>query len=315
MDLLSTPLSSFLEIARLGSVSAAARSLGLTQPAVTKQIRSLEAGVGVPLIERAGRGIRLTKAGQLLADYGQRSATLLGDFQAALAELGQGESGKLLIGAGVTTSVQHLPPWLREFRRRYPGVDLSVRTGISRDVEDWVVNAEVDLGFLTSEPRRPELSVRRLFEEQIVLVVAPGASVTRQVALDTLALILFPRTTGFRQYLEQRFAARRQAFTVKMETDNVEAIKSFVAIGLGASFLPIGTVAEDLRRGSLVAVEPRGLGKLRRRTTVIWRQDRKPTFAMRSFLEIVGTAGGGARTARGARAQSASSAPASTFNL
>jgi DNA-binding transcriptional LysR family regulator len=72
-----------------------------------------------------------------------------------------------------------------------------------------------------------------------------------------------------------------------METDNVEAIKSFVAVGLGASFLPLATVAEDLRRGRLLRVEPRGLGSLRRRTAVLWRQERKPTLAMQSFLAIV----------------------------
>ncbi|MEY2933153.1 MAG: hypothetical protein RL033_3902 [Pseudomonadota bacterium] len=288
MDLLSAPVRSFLEVARLGNVSAAARQLGLTQSAVTKQLRALEAAFGVRLVERAGRGVRLTQSGELLQDFGRRGAALSDDFQSALLELEQGESGQLSIGAGVTTCVQHLPPWLREFRRAHPGIDVRIRTGNSRDVEAWVADAEVDLGFLTSEPERTELVVRRLFEEQIVLVVAPGSTTSRQVALESLPLILFPKNTGFREYLEQRFAARRQTFTVKMETDNVEAIKSFVAVGLGASFLPIATVQDDLRRGSLLAVEPRGLGALRRRTTLVWRQDRSATFAMKSFLRIVG---------------------------
>ena len=292
MDLISAPVRSFLEVARRGNVSAAARQLGLTQSAVTKQLRALEAAFGVRLVERAGRGVRLTQSGELLQDFGRRGAALSDDFQSALLELEQGESGQLSIGAGVTTCVQYLPPWLREFRRAHPGIDVRIRTGNSRDVEAWVADAEVDLGFLTSEPERTELVVRRLFEEQIVLVVAPGSTASRQVALESLPLILFPKNTGFREYLEQRFAARRQAFTVKMETDNVEAIKSFVAVGLGASFLPIATVQEDLRRGSLLAVEPRGLGALRRRTTLVWRQDRSATFAMKSFLRIVGAGKG-----------------------
>lgn len=292
MDLLSPPVHSFLEVARQGNVSAAARRLGLTQPAVTKQLRALEAAFGARLVERAGRGVRLTQAGELLQDFARRGAALSEDLASALLELTQGESGRLSIGAGVTTCVQHLPPWLREFRRAHPGIDVRIRTGTSRDVEAWVAGAEVDLGFLTSEPERTELVVRRLFEEQIVLVVAPGSSASRQVALESLQLILFPRNTGFREYLEQRFAARRQPFTVKMETDNVEAIKSFVAVGLGASFLPIATVQDELRRGSLLAVEPRGLGPLRRRTTVVWREGRRVTLGMRSFLRIVGTGKG-----------------------
>lgn len=74
-----------------------------------------------------------------------------------------------------------------------------------------------------------------------------------------------------------------------MEIDSVEAIKSFVAVGLGAAFLPHGIVSEELAGGQLVRLEPRGLGKLRRRTSLVWRQDRRPAFALRKFLEIVGS--------------------------
>jgi DNA-binding transcriptional LysR family regulator len=293
--LLSAPLRSFLQVAELGSVSAAAKALGLTQPAVTKQIRSLETALECGLVERAGRGIRLTSAGGLLADYGRRSVAVLSEFQQVLGELQQGKSGKLLIGAGVTTSVLLLPNWLRELGRRFPGIDVSVRTGTSHDVEAWVVAAEVDLGFITSEPRQGELVARPVFEEEIVLVVEPSAARRERVRLGELPLILFPRSTGFRSYLEQRWLERGLSPQVKMETDSVEAIKSFVAVGLGASFLPLSTVEDELRRGVLARVTAQGMGPLRRRTTLIRRQDRHPSFAVRSFLEIVGSVRAAAR--------------------
>jgi DNA-binding transcriptional LysR family regulator len=296
--LLSAPLRSFLQVAELGSVSAAAKALGLTQPAVTKQIRALEAALECGLLERAGRGIRLTPAGGLLAEYGRRSVAVLSEFQQVLGELQQGKSGQLVIGAGVTTSVLLLPNWLRELGRRFPGIDVSVRTGTSRDVEAWVVAAEVDVGFVTSEPRRGELVARPVFEEEIVLVVEPSAARER-MRLEELPLILFPRSTGFRSYLEQRWLERGLSPQVKMETDSVEAIKSFVAVGLGASFLPLSTVEDELRRGVLARVVAQGMGPLRRRTTLIRRQDRHPSFAVRSFLEIVGAARAGGR--RGGR--------------
>ncbi|HTV22940.1 MAG TPA: LysR family transcriptional regulator [Polyangiaceae bacterium] len=293
----SAPLRSFLQVAELGSVSAAAKALGLTQPAVTKQIRALEAALECGLLERAGRGIRLTPAGELLADYGRRSAGVLAEFQQVLGELQQGKSGKLIIGAGVTTSVLLLPSWLRELGRRFPGIDVSVRTGTSRDVEDWVAAAEVDLGFITSEPRRGELLGRQVFEEEIVLVVEPSAARRERMRLDELPLILFPKSTGFRNYLEQRWLERGLSPQVKMETDSVEAIKSFVAVGLGASFLPLSTVEDELRRGVLARVAAQSMGPLRRRTTLIRRQDRRPSFAVRSFLEIVGPVRAAARRA------------------
>jgi len=295
--LISPPVRSFLQVAELQSVSAAARVLGLTQPAVTKQIRALEAALECSLLERAGRGIRLTPAGELLAEYGRRSAAVLWELREVLGELQQGKSGRLAIGAGVTTSVQLLPSWLRELGRRFPGIDVSVRTGTSRDVEAWVAAAELDVGFVTSEPRRGELLGRPVFEEEIVLVVEPSAARRERVRLEELPLILFPRSTGFRSYLEQRWLERGLSPQVKMETDSVEAIKSFVAVGLGASFLPLSTVQEELRRGVLARVTAQGMGALRRRTTLIRRQDRRPSFALRSFLEIVGPGRAPARRA------------------
>jgi LysR family transcriptional regulator, low CO2-responsive transcriptional regulator len=289
MDFLSPPLLGFLQIVRTGSVTRAAHALGLTQPAVTKQIRALEAALDTPLVERQGRGVRLTRAGELLADAAQRSAAVFEDYLLAVGDLQQGKSGKLVIGAGVTTCVQLLPAWLREFRRRHPAIDVSVRTGTSRAVEDWVASAEVDFGFVTSEPRRQELLSRRLFEEEIVLVVEPAAASAEPVPLEQLGLILFPKATGFRQYLDQRLGARLRAGKVKMETDSIEAIKSFVAVGLGASFLPISTVQDELSRGTLARVEPRGVGKLRRSTAVI-RRPGTPSLAIRSFLDIVSSA-------------------------
>src|SRR5262249_3677466 len=144
----------------------------------------------------------LTAAGELLVEHGRRSAAVLSDFLQVLGDLQQGRSGKLLIGAGVTTSGLLLPRWLRELGRRFPGIDARGRRGTSQEVEAWVGAAEVDLGFVTSEPRRGELMGRPVFEEEIVLVVEPGAA--RRVRLGELPLILFPRSTGFRSYLEQR---------------------------------------------------------------------------------------------------------------
>jgi DNA-binding transcriptional LysR family regulator len=286
MVLLAAPMRSFLEIVKHGNVSRAAAALGLTQPAVTKQMRALEASLGSTLLERAGRGVRLTAAGTLLAEFGRRGARVFEDFADALLELSHGASGKLVLGAGVTTCVHHLPPWLRAFRERHPGIDITVATGTSRAVEEWVDNAAVDLGFVTSEPRRQALVARHLFEEEIVLVVEPSAASREPVALESLGLILFPKATGFRQYLDQRLLARGRSISVKMETDSVEAIKSFVAVGVGASFLPLSTVQEELRQGTLARVQARGVGKLQRRTSLIWRRDRHPSFAMQSFLEI-----------------------------
>src|SRR5262245_3653848 len=132
MSWLTASLEGFLHVAELGSVSRAADRLHVTQPAVTKQIRALERSLGLPLVERTGKGIRLTEAGELVARYGRRGARVLDECRQALAELDAGSRGRLTLGAGVTTSVFRLPSWLRKFRKDRPNVEVIVRTGTSR---------------------------------------------------------------------------------------------------------------------------------------------------------------------------------------
>ncbi len=285
VSLLGPALLGFLRVAELGSVSRAARTLHLSQPAVSKQVRALEQALGTALLERSGRGVRLTPAGVLLADYGRRSAALLDEGREALSELDAEDGGRLRLGAGATTCIFQLPAWLRRLRAERPRVDITVRTGASRAVASWVLERELELGLVTSSVAHAELELRVLFREPIVLVSAPERA--RPAALEQLPLILFPATTGFREYLDRQLGAERLRSLVKMETDSVEVIKSFVAGDLGASFLPQSAVAAELARGTLRRVSLRGLPRLRRSTALIRRRDRKPGRVAARFVQIL----------------------------
>lgn len=294
--LLAAPLESFLRVADMGSVSRAAEKLHLSQPAVTKQVRTLEEALGVALVERSGRGIRLTEAGELLAEYGRRGSLLLDECRQALADLAQGGRGRLTLGAGVTTCIFHLPAWLRRFRQRHPSVDVVVRTSTSRAVTEQVLDRELDLGFVTSPVRDARLAVKPLFAEDIVLVAAPDFRVRRGISLGGVPLILFPPTTGFRRYLDDTLGSERLGRQVKMETDSVEAIKSFVEVGLGASFLPATSVAGEIAAGRLQRLRLSGLPRLRRSTSVVYRSDRRMGSAAQYFLDVAGTVSTRSRT-------------------
>jgi DNA-binding transcriptional LysR family regulator len=287
MALLASQLESFLAVAAANSVSTAAKRLHLSQPAVTKQLRVLEQTLGVKLVERTPRGVRLTDAGTLLRDYGRRSAALLDECQLALGELAAGNLGRLAIGAGVTTSMFQLPRWLRSYRRQWPRVELHVRTGTSLAVADLVRGREVDCGFVTSEVKHSELVVERLYEEEIVLVVSGRLRHPARVRLERIPLIMFPERSGFRRYLERAFATSGLEAHVKMEIDSVEATKSLVAVGLGGAFLPAAAVRQELRQKLLRRLAVQGLPALHRTTTMIRRADRKPSAALANFLTVV----------------------------
>lgn len=290
MDLFQ--LQSFLRVAEEGNVTRAAAGLYLTQPAVTQHVRALERELGVALFERTGRGMRLTQAGAILRDYARRSMALLDECREAIADLEAGSRGRLVLGAGVTTSIFHLPAWLRAFQEAYPGIEVVVRTGRSREIADLVIEREIDIGLVTSPVRHPDLRVLELYEEEIVLVtprehLLAGRTVPAAAMADA-PLILFPQGTGFREYLDRVLSEGGIPARVQMESDSVEAIKSLVAVGLGISFLPEAAVAAELASGDLARAWVEGLPALRRKTAVVYRQDRYLSAGARGFLDILG---------------------------
>src|SRR5262249_44398093 len=159
--------------------------------------------------------------------------------------------GRLVLGAGVTTSIFHLPGWLRAFQEVYPGIEVVVRTGRSREVAALALEREIDLGLVTSPVQHPDLTVVGLYDEDIILVTPSRHPLAnRAVPAEALAqapLILFPQGTGFRGYLDRALADAAIPVHVKMESDSVEAIKSFVEVGLGVSFLPAAAVEAEER--------------------------------------------------------------------
>lgn len=284
-------LQSFLRVAEEGSITRAAEGLCLTQPAVTQHIRALERELGVALFDRTGRGVELTPAGSALRDYARRSVAVLDECRQVIADLDAGSAGKLVLGAGVTTSIFHLPEWLRVFREVHPGVDVAVRTGRSTEVAQFALDREIDIGLVTSPVRHRDLHVIGLYDEEIVLTTPPGHPLAGRTVstreLSEAPLILFPHGTGFREYLDRALADAEVSARVKMESDSVEAVKRFVEVGLGVSFLPESAVEAEMRSGLLACARVEGIPVLRRRTSAIHRTDRYLSTATRSFLGIL----------------------------
>jgi len=284
-------LRSFLKVAECGNVTAASEAVFLSQPAVTQQIKCLERELNTTLFERTSRGMRLTEAGEVLRRYADLSLAMLEDGRRVIEDASGRAAGKLVLGAGVTTSVFSLPDWLRQFRQLYPHVDVIVRTGRSKEIAQLALDREIDIGLVTSPVQDEHLEALTLFEERIEFVVtandryAEKAIAARDLA--ALPLILFSPGTGFRSYLDAALGLAGISVTVKMESDSVEAIKSFVATGLGASFLPYSAVAAELAKGEFCRISVEGMPVLTRKTAIIYRKDRYLCEAGRGFLGLL----------------------------
>ena len=268
---------------------AAARE-HVAQPALSQQIRRLEAEVGVPLVERTTRRVALTDAGAALVE---RARTILGELEAAQAELGEQAGvrrGRLTIGATGTLGPVDLAQVLATFHELHPAVELTVRERTSDELATMLRNDALDLAYLSVTERiaQPGLELRRLAEEELVAVLPAKHALAgrREIRLAELRdedFVSFLPGARLRELLLA--GAREVGFEprIAFESDQVRRISDMVAKGLGVTILPRSDVPET--HGDLAVVrliEPR----LARDVTLAWRAGRRLSPAARAFLEV-----------------------------
>lgn len=281
---------SFLAVARLGNLTKAAEEVAITQPALSRQMQSLEAGFGVRLFDRTGRGMELTDAGVILRGYADRCLSLVADCRQAMADTKAGVAGRIVIGVGGTHPMYELPDRLRAFAQRYPAVDITIRTGRSQAIIAALRDRLLDLAFVRVPITEPGIREIALYEEPFLLVSRPGQFVEGSVLspdeLQSAPLILYPAGTSFRSELDTALGALAIEPRVRMETDSTEEIRRFVLMGLGLGFLPASLIADDLARGDVVQIEVRGLRKLTRKTSLVFLENRYRSAAVREFMSM-----------------------------
>ena len=276
--------------ARLGSFTRAAEALYIGQPAVSQHVAALERALGVPLVYRAGRGVRLTEAGLLVVDYAERIGRLIEQLQAGLDGLKGLTTGRLVIGTSQTPGDYLLPPLLGEFRRRYPGVSVELEIADTQQVVSWLLRHVYDLGFLGSATDHPDLCVEPFAEDRVVLFVAAGHALTgrARVALgDVLQAGLIVRESGSatRAAGEGVFRAAGLEPIPVMELGSNEAVKRAVLAGLGAGMLSWYAIDVE-REASLIVELDVPEFDCRRTLYVAWHRTAPLTYAQRAFLAL-----------------------------
>ncbi|MCK4304723.1 MAG: LysR family transcriptional regulator [Candidatus Eisenbacteria sp.] len=249
-------LRTFVMAVRLGSLTAAARELGRTQPAITVQIQGLEREVGDRLLVRRPRGVRPTAAGEILYSRGQAMLREARELLDELRDIGSLRSGELHIGATDVMAIGHLPKILARFKRRYPGIRVAVEVEGSRGLAARVRSGDLDLAIVTLPADHPDLETREIHREPVYLVGAPGHHLARRrVDLGEIAqeaLIHHKRDSVTRREVEAVFRAHGLEPRVAMEVNSPEAIKELVALGLGIAPLSRSQVSKERQTGKLV---------------------------------------------------------------
>lgn len=285
-------IEGFLEVARLSSVSKAAKALYVTQPTLTARLHTLERELGQRLFVRGRQGMRLTDAGRAFLPYAERAVRALRDGRRAIQELESGIAGQILVAAAPAVSTYMLPAVLERFVRDNPRIEVVVRTGHSEDVLQMVLRDEAQLG-VGRALQHPEIELTPIYDEELVLVVAPDhrfASLAGVAMVDLRdeQVILFDRTSSYYEITQAAFMAAGVTLHGLMELDNIEAAKKMVERGLGVALLPGTAVTRECDAGLLRRVELRNTSPMRRSIVAMRRRDAgTPTGLVAEFLRIL----------------------------
>jgi DNA-binding transcriptional LysR family regulator len=270
-------IDAFLQVARSGSISAAAEALLVSQPAVTARIQALEREVKAELFIRGRHGSRLTEAGRALLPHAERAVATLARGLEAVDQIRSGAGGRLTIGAAPAVSTYVLPVMLHRFRQTHPDVHLSVRSGHSEEVLEMVLREEIDIGMMRPI-QHPEVTSTFLYEDELVLVVHRGhpfasAGQIRMGQMGTEHLILFDRTSSYHELTSAIFRQAGISPRGYLEVDNIDAAKRMVEQRLGIALLPLTSVQAEIGTGRIVPVRVTDMAPVKREIVVARRRD------------------------------------------
>lgn len=280
------------EVARLGSIGAAGRAVGISQQSASERLRAMETQTGLVLVRRAHRGSALTDAGQLLVEWSKDLLDRADEIDSALDTLRRGNSRELRVHASLTTAEYLLPRWLVQFRRTHQ-ISVSLRAVNSDDVVAAVRAGESDLGFVEGPVGADGLTAVTVGTDELILVAAPDDPWARRrtpVTPDHLAVrALTCREMGSGTLAVVRHAMARTGHTlaepeVKLATNS--SIRATVRAGGAPAFLSGRAVAADVESGALVRVPVAGLELVREFRAVFVGGSRPPAGPVRDLLDI-----------------------------
>jgi DNA-binding transcriptional LysR family regulator len=274
-----TALRQFRAIAAHGHLTRAARSLGVTQPALSVMLRKLEAQVGAPLMHRSGRGVDLTEPGRVFLAYCDQAVRAADEGVRAVREVVGLERGTIRVGGGATATTYLLPPVVSAVRRRHAGLRFYVREAGSRAVAAAVLAGELDLGIVTLPVMVPDADalVRvPLVEDELLLILPPRHRLQppgkraapagfRWADLGGESLVGFEAGSAVRDVIDRASAARGVTLNVVMELRSIESITQMVRAGIGVGFVSRFAVREGEGLRCLDARLSRSLAIVKRR--------------------------------------------------
>ena len=286
----SRQLRAFASLARTGSFTQTARELRLSQSAISHSMKALEHEVRCRLLDRMGKTVILTQAGEQFLAHAERILAEMSAARERLSELGKWGHGRLRVCASTTACQYILPAVLREFKEGFPQCVIQIEPGDTPAALELLTKKKIDLA-LSLEPKADTgFEFRPLFEDELRFIVGPSHPWAKAARVERSEIvrqkfILYAKTSYHYEMIEKYFYTEKMVLPTSIELGNMEAIKELVKLGLGISILAPWVAQKELAEGSLCAV-PLGKRKLKRRWGVLLRRGHRLTLAPEKFIGL-----------------------------
>jgi len=288
----ATRLRLLVEVDRRGSVSAAAKAVGIGQSSASEHLRLLETAAGQRLVERNGRGSRLTESGRVLAASASQALGALAAGEEELNALAGLDAGTIHIGSSTTPGVYLLPGTLGCFRRDHPNVLVEVEIAATGEIVERLLTGRIQLALVGETTVDDRIELEPFLADELVGIAKPGLLAIRSgkvkpAALGEQTLLVREANSSTRQIAERALSAAGVQVERVWELDSSEAIKRAAREGLGVAFLSRYAIAEEVERGELESFRLAGRPPIERRLYIVRLARRPLSPSERGFIETL----------------------------
>jgi len=254
-------LSVFLSVVRNKSFTKASNELHISQPAISQHIKELEKSYDVRLIARNKNTISLTPQGEIFLSYANDIHNKYQELEFEMNLASQNNKGKLILGASTTISQYVLPPIMAVFMKRFPDIELSLISGNSEQIEEYVYNRTVDFGFVEGLVHKKEFSYSVLAKDELVLVTSFENNTMDEINTDklkTLPLIVRENGSGTLAVLQNALKnhnIKLSELNIIMQLGSSESIKRFLKLSKCYAIISIAAIHDELKDNKLRIIE------------------------------------------------------------
>jgi DNA-binding transcriptional LysR family regulator len=282
-------------IANEKSFTKAAEVLYVSQPSLSKQIKILEARLGLSLLNRENNTISLTEGGKIFLQYSERILALCEESCRALNDVKNGDRGNLIVGASQTIGTYLMPRVLALFAQNYPQINISVQVDSTRVITKKVANREIDIAVVggdVPEELKKNLEIENFVEDELILIIPKSHpfALKKQKTIQKddlyhLNFITLNSTSTIRKFIDNILIQNNietKQFNIIMQLNSIEAIKTAVSLGLGAAFVSLSAIEKEIQLETIEIITIENI-KITRTLSIISNKDCYRSKALEFF--------------------------------